>query len=302
MTTTAPDRTDVYSRITTHILADLERGVRPWMKPWDTGHAAGRIVRPRRASGQPYRGINTIMLWMTALERGYAAPVWLSYRQAQALGGQVRRGERGTLVVYAGTVTRSEPDRDTEKSDREIHFLKGYTVFNAEQVEGLPDRFRAPEPEPQEPLPRIAAADRFFAATGAEIRQGGVRAFYALGGDYVQIPSFETFRDAESHAAVLGHEILHWTRHPSRLNRDLGRKRWGDEGCAAEELVAEIGSAFLCADLGITPEVREDHAAYIASWLDVLKSDKRMIVHAAEHAQRAVDFLHALQPHAPEVA
>lgn len=302
MTITAPDRTDVHSRITTRILADLERGVRPWMKPWDTGHAAGRIVRPLRATGQPYRGINTVLLWMTALDRGYTAPVWLSYRQAQALGGQVRRGEHGTLVVYAGTVTRSEPGDDGEESEREIHFLKGYTVFNADQVDGLPDRFRVPEPEPKDPMPRIAAAERFFAATGAEIRTGGVRAYYAIGSDHIQMPPFETFRDAESHAATLGHELVHWTRHPSRLNRDLGRQRWGDEGYAIEELVAEIGSAFLCADLAITPEVREDHAAYIASWLEVLKNDTRVIVRAAAHAQRAVDFLHALQPPSQAVA
>ena len=145
-------------------------------------------------------------------------------------------------------------------------------------------------------MQRIAAADGFFAATGADIRTGGTRAYYAIGSDHIQMPPFESFRDAESHAVTLGHEAVHWTRHPSRLARDLGRKRWGDEGYAAEELVAEIGSAFLCADLGITPEVREDHAAYIASWLEVLRNDTRFIVSAAAHAQRAVDYLHGLQP------
>ena len=299
MTTLTQDRTDVHARITARILADLERGVRPWMKPWDAGNASGRIVRPLRATGQPYRGINTLMLWMSALERGFASPYWMSYRQAQALDGQVRRGEHGTLVVFAGTVTRAEPGEDGRESEREIPFLKGYTVFNAEQVDGLPDRFRAAPPEPAAPMQRIAAAERFFAGTGAEIRHGGVKAFYALGGDYVQMPPFETFRDAESHAATLGHEIVHWTRHPNRLNRDFGRTRWGDAGYAAEELVAEIGSAFLCADLGITPEVREDHAAYIATWLGVLRNDTRVIAGAAAHAQRAVDVLHALQPEAP---
>lgn len=296
MTSPTFERTDVHARVTNRILADLERGVRPWMKPWDADHAAGRIVRPLRATGQPYRGINTVMLWMTAMERGYASPFWLSYRQAQGLGGQVRRGEHGTLVVYAGTVTRAEPDGDGEESEREIHFLKGYTVFNAGQVDGLPEHFQAPVPEPPEPMQRLAAADRFFAATGAEIRTGGTRAYYAIGSDHIQMPPFETFRDAESHAATLGHETVHWTRHPSRLDRDLGRKRWGDAGYAAEELVAEIGSAFLCADLGVTPEVREDHAAYIVSWLEVLRNDTRFIISAAAHAQRAVDFLHGLQP------
>jgi len=297
MTTTTPDRTDVHARVTARILADLEKGVRPWMQPWSAGLAAGRIARPLRATGQPYRGINTVMLWMTAVERGYASPFWFTYRQAQAAGGQVRRGEHGTLVVYAGTLTRPDTDADGAE-EREIHFLKGYTVFNAGQVDGLPEPFHTPAAEPANAMPRLEAAERFFAATGAEIRTGGARAFYAIGPDHIQMPPFETFRDAESHAATLGHEVIHWTRHPSRLARDLGRKRWGDEGYAVEELVAEIGSAFLCADLGITPEVREDHAAYIAAWLTVLKDDTRVIVRAAAHAQRAVDYLHALQPHA----
>ncbi|MBP2310730.1 ArdC family protein [Azospirillum soli] len=297
MDTTAPARADVYTRVTNRILADLEKGVRPWMRPWSAGNAAGRIVRPLRACGQPYRGINTVLLWLTAVERGHASPFWLTYRQAQALGGQVRRGEHGALVVYAGTITK--PEEGDGEEEREVHFLKGYTVFNAEQVDGLPGRFQATAPEPSDPMPRLAAAERFFAATGADIRSGGSRAFYALGGDYVQMPPFETFRDAESHAATLAHELVHWTRHPARLDRDLGRQRWGDAGYALEELVAELGSAFLCAGLGITPEVREDHAAYIASWLEVLRHDTRMIVRAAAHAQRAADFLHALQPEAP---
>ncbi|HEY0833852.1 MAG TPA: zincin-like metallopeptidase domain-containing protein [Azospirillum sp.] len=298
MTTDTPDRTDVHARVTARILADLEQGVRPWMQPWSAGHAAGRIARPLRATGQPYRGVNTVMLWMTAVERGYASPYWFTYRQAQAAGGQVRRGEHGTLVVYAGTVTRPDADADADGAEeREIHFLKGYTVFNAGQVDGLPESFHAPAAEPANAMPRLDAAERFFAATGADIRTGGARAFYAIGPDHIQMPPFEAFRDAESHAATLAHELVHWTRHPSRLDRDLGRKRWGDEGYAVEELVAEIGSAFLCADLGITPEVLADHAAYIASWLTVLKDDARVIVRAAAHAQRAVDYLLTFQPH-----
>jgi len=145
-------------------------------------------------------------------------------------------------------------------------------------------------------LQRCDLAEQFFAATGADIRSGGTRAYYAEGPDYVQMPPFETFRDAESHAATLGHEITHWTKHTKRLGRDLGRVRFGDEGYAREELVAELGAAFLCADLGITPDVREDHAAYIKTWLTVLKNERRFIVTAAGHAQRAVDYLHGLQP------
>jgi len=143
---------------------------------------------------------------------------------------------------------------------------------------------------------RIEAADRFFAATGADIRHGGTRAYYAEGPDYVQMPPFETFRDAESYAATLAHEATHWTKHSKRLARDLGRVRHGDEGYAREELVAELGAAFLCADLDLTPEVREDHAAYVATWITVLKTDTRAIFSAAAHAQRAADYLHSLQP------
>jgi antirestriction protein ArdC len=288
---------DVYSRITGKIVADLERGIRPWLKPWSAAHAAGRITRPLRHNGIPYKGINVVMLWSAAVTKGYACPLWLTYKQAIELGGHVRKGETGELVIYANRITRTETDDEGEVSEREIPFLKGYTVFNAEQCDGLPAHYYASAETPAlTPMQRIEAADRFFAATGADIRHGGTRAYYAVGPDYVQMPPFETFRDAESYYATLAHETTHFTRHPSRLNRDFGRQRFGDEGYAVEELVAELGVAFLCADLDLTPEVREDHAAYIASWITVLKNDKRAIFSAAAHAQRAVDYLHGLQP------
>ena len=297
MTNTSQNRPDVYSRITDKIVADLEQGVRPWFKPWNAEHAAGKITRPLRHNGIPYKGINVIMLWSAAIVKGYACPLWLTFKQALELGGNVRKGETGELVVYANSITKTETDAKGEETEREIPFLKGYTVFNAEQCENLPAHYTAKaEPPALTPLQRIEAADRFFAATGADIRHGGTRAFYAEGPDYVQMPPFETFRDAESHAATLAHELTHWTKHDKRLARDMGRVKWGDEGYAREELVAELGSAFLCADLGITPEVREDHAAYIASWLKVLKDDKRLIFSAASQAQRAADYLHSLQP------
>ena len=297
MTNTSQNRPDVYSRITDKIVADLEQGVRPWFKPWSADHAAGKITRPLRHNGIPYKGINVIMLWSAATVKGYACPLWLTFKQALELGGNVRKGETGELVVYANSITKTETDAKGEETEREIPFLKGYTVFNAEQCENLPAHYTAKaEPPALTPLQRIEAADRFFAATGADIRHGGTRAFYAEGPDYVQMPPFETFRDAESHAATLAHELTHWTKHDKRLARDMGRVKWGDAGYAREELVAELGSAFLCADLGITPEVREDHAAYIASWLEVLKDDKRLIFSAASQAQRAVDYLHSLQP------
>ncbi len=289
---------DVYNRVTHKIIADLEQGVRPWMKPWNAEHAAGKITRPLRHNGLPYSGVNVLMLWVEAEEKGYTAPIWMTFKQAQELGGHVRKGEHGSLVVYANRLTRTETDEATgEEIEKEIPFLKGYTVFNVEQIDDLPAHYYAKANPP--PLPtaeRNARLEAFFAATGAAIRHGGNRAFYALEPDYVQMPPFECFKDPEGYYATLAHECTHWTRHPSRLDRDLGRKQWGDAGYAKEELVAELGSAFLCADLGLTPEVRDDHAAYIASWLQALNDDKRLIFSAAAHAQRAVDFLHGLQP------
>ena len=297
MASSTTTRPYIYSRITDRIIADLEQGVRPWMRPWSIEHAGGQIVRPLRHNGIPYKGINVVMLWSAATMKGYACPLWLTFRQAQELGGCVRKGEHGELVVYADKIVRTETDAKGEEVEHAIPFLKGYTVFNTEQCDGLPAHYytRA-EPPALSPMQRIEAADRFFAATGADIRHGGSRAFYAQGSDHVQMPPFETFRDAESHAATLAHELTHWTKHDRRLARDMGRVKWGDEGYAREELVAELGAAFLCADLGITPEVRPDHAVYLQSWLSVLNNDKRFVFSAASHAQRAADYLHGLQP------
>lgn len=294
-------KTDVYQKVTDRIVAELEKGVQPWFKPWNAEHAAGRITRPLRANGIPYRGINIVMLWGSAMDRGFAAPLWLTYKQAQELGGQVRKGEKGSLVVYANKITRTETDEATgEEQERDIPFMKGYTVFNAEQVDGLPAHFYAVQAPTLDPVARIEHAERFFAATGADVRHGGNQAYYTAGADRVQMPPFETFRDAESYYATLAHELTHWTKHKARLDRDFGRKKWGDEGYAMEELVAELGAAFLSADLELTPEPRADHAAYIASWLKVLKDDKRAIFSAAAHAQRAADYLAGLQPNAEQ--
>ena len=289
-------KSDVYERITHRIVAELEQGVRPWLKPWSAEHAAGRITRPLRAGGVPYQGINVLMLWAEAVVKGYAAPIWMTFRQAQELGGFVRKGEHGSLVVYADRIRRTEHDEETgEEAEREIPFLKGYTVFNAEQIEGLPPHFYAVAEPRLDPVQRIGRAEEFFAATGADIGHGGNLACYSVAEDRVRMPPFESFRDAESYYATLAHEVTHWTRHPKRLDREFGRKRWGDEGYAMEELVAELGAAFLSADLDLTPEPREDHAAYIGSWLKVLKNDKRGIFTAASHAQRAADYLNGLQ-------
>src|SRR5580658_1255577 len=297
------ERKDVYSRITAQIVEYLEKGVRPWIRPWNAEHAAGRITRPLRHNGQPYSGINVLSLWMSALGQNFAAPIWMTYRQASELNAHVRKGEKGSLVVYANAITRTEHDDKTgEDTEREIPYMKGYTVFNVEQIEGLPEIYYAKAVPSRDPVARIDHAEKFFASMAATIKHGGNRAYYAQELDYVQMPPFEAFRDAEAYYGVILHELVHSSKHPTRLDRDLGRKSWGDAGYAAEELVAELGSAFLCADLEIALEPREENASYLATWLEVLKHDSRAIFTAASHAQRAADYLNRLQPAPREAA
>jgi len=289
------ERQDVYTRITDKIIADLEQGVRTWMKPWNAGNTAGRIMRPLRFNGIAYSGINILMLWAESVAKGFCSPTWMTFRQAAELDAHVRKGEKGSLVVFANAITRTEENDEGEQEERSIPYMKGYTVFNVEQIEGLPETYYAKPEITTTPVERIAHAEAFFAATKADTRYRGNSAYYSADGDYIQMPVIDAFRNAESFYATLAHESAHWTKHPARLAREFGRKTWGDEGYAREELVAELASAFLCADLGLTPEVREDHAAYIGSWLKVLQNDKRAIFSAASHAQKAVDFLHGLQ-------
>jgi antirestriction protein ArdC len=295
---TSPDtsiRQDVYTRVTAKIIADLERGVRTWMKPWSGDKATGRVALPLRHNAVPYRGVNILLLWSEALERGYSCSRWMTYRQAGELGAHVRKGERGSLVVFADRFTKTEENETGEEIERQIPYMKGYTVFNVEQIEGLPESHYDRPSASAERMQLIERAERFFRVTGATFQHGGNKAFYAPGPDVIQLPVPEAFVDAQSYAAVKAHELTHWTKHESRLARDFGRKRWGDEGYAREELVAELGASFLCSTLGITPEVREDHAAYLGHWLSILKDDKRAIFSAAAHAQRACDYLHSLQ-------
>jgi antirestriction protein ArdC len=221
----------------------------------------------------------------------------MTYRQAHELGGQVRKGERGSLVVFADRFTRTETSDKGEDIERHIPFLRSYTVFNCEQTDGLPAHYYARAESVIDPVQRIAHAETFFANLKADIRHGGNRAYYAMSTDHVQMPPFEAFGDAVAYFATVGHEAIHWSGAKSRLDRNL-TGRFGSHSYAAEELVAELGSAFLCADLSLTPEPREDHAAYIADWLTVLKNDKRAIFTAAAHAERAAVFLHGLQPQA----
>ncbi|MBZ9990914.1 ssDNA-binding domain-containing protein [Mesorhizobium sp. BH1-1-5] len=296
-------RIDIYARITDRIVAELEKGVRPWMQPWHSSNAIGRVTRPLRHNGLPYNGMNVLLLWSEAIARGFSSPVWMTFKQALELGGAVRKGESGSMVVFASRFTRTETDAGGEEIDREIPFLKAYSVFNMAQIDGLPDDFYGRQAELVcDPIARIAHADRFFANTGAVIRHGGDRAYFAPATDHIQMPPFQTFRDAASYVATLSHEATHWTSAPHRVNRDLSRYAKDRSERAREELIAELGSCFLCADLGIAPEFepRPDHASYLGSWLKVLADDKRAIFSAAAHAQRAVAFLHGLQPEAAE--
>jgi antirestriction protein ArdC len=202
---------------------------------------------------------------MQGMAKSYAAPRWMTFKQAIDLGGCVRKGEKASLTVYADTITRQQTDRATgEEIAAEIHFLKGYSVFNVEQIDGLPELYYDRPAPRAETVTRIGRADAFFTATGAAIIHGDNYACYVHGSDIIRMPVIDCFRDAESYYATLAHECTHWTRHPSRLDRGFGRKHFGDEGYAMEELVAELGAAFLCADLELTPQIRDDHASYLA--------------------------------------
>jgi antirestriction protein ArdC len=286
------EKQDIYTRITNQIVIHLERGVKPWIKPWNAEHATGRITRPLRHNGKPYGGINVLSLWGSAMEHNFAAPIWMTFKQAAELDGHIRKGEKGSLVVYADSITCAETDEKTgDEVEREIPFLKGYTVFNVEQIDGLPAVYYAKAAPQLDPVARIERAERFFAALGAVIGHGGNRAFYSVINDTIQMPPFVSFRDADSYYATLAYECAHWTGSPSRLNRDFGGHRFGSKRYAVEELVAELGAAYLCADLELSLEPREDHASYIATWLEVLAQDNRAIFTAATHAQRAAEYI-----------
>ena len=297
-------RVDIYAKITDRIVADLEQGVRPWVKPWSAGNLAGRVTRPLRYNGTPYQGINVLLLWSEAVARGFVSPFWMTFKQSVELGGHVRKGETGSTVVYASQFTKTETDERGDEVERGIPFLKAYSVFNVDQIDDLPGHYYGAAAPVIEPLARIAHADAFFDATGAKLVYGGPQAYYAPGSDHIQLPVFESFRDAESFVAIRAHETVHWTAPAHRANRDLSRYHKDRSERSREELIAELGSVFICADLGIVPELepRPDHASYLSNWLNVLSNDKRFIFSAAAHAQRAVTYLHDLQPQASPVA
>jgi antirestriction protein ArdC len=276
----------VYERVTSAIVNAIEAGAGKYQMPWvirqDKGFSPVSI-----GSAKPYRGVNVLVLWSQAQSKSYGSSLWGTYKQWLELGAQVRKGEHGSPVVYWGTLQRdSEPSEESDGRPR--LFAKGYSVFNADQVDGLrmPKRFQPKLSHNQ----RIARAEAFFTPL-AEVRDGGNRAYYRPSApEAVYMPAFEQFPQAEQYYSVLAHETTHWTSHESRCNRELG-KRFGDDAYAVEELIAELGSAFTMAHLELETTPRVDHAQYIASWLRVLRADSRAIFTAASKAQQAADWL-----------
>jgi antirestriction protein ArdC len=273
--------------ITTAIVERLEAGTRPWLQPW-TGAS---VSRPLRTCGTPYQGINVLWLWMAAEAAGHASPFWMTYRQSQLLGGQVRKGERGTVAIFYRTYQAEEADEgDEDAGPRTRRVLKSFTVFNACQIAGLPSRF-FPEPRPLPPATeRDVALDAFFAAVPARIRHWGAEAYYSPVLDRVTMPEAGLFRDLNHYRATLAHELSHWTGHESRLARQMGG-RFGSEAYAMEELVAELSSAMVGAELGLPVDHLDHHASYLASWLKVLKADSRAILTVAAKAEEAASLL-----------
>jgi len=281
---------DLYAEVTDRIIAALETGTPPWVRPW----SGGGITTPiNAASRRPYRGVNLLLLTLEQQARGYARNAWLTFRQAAELGGHVRKGEHGTTVVFYKLQERTRENEEEET--RLVPLLRAFTVFNVAQIEGLPARLVEPPPAPAwEPQDE---AERVLESSGARLQREGVAAFYRPADDTIVLPAPGLFHSGVDYYATALHELTHWTGHPDRCNRQFPR-RFGDEAYAVEELVAEIGSAFLCAHCRI--DGRLQHSSYVASWLKVLKADKRAVFTASSQAQRAADFVLGLAARAPE--
>lgn len=284
---------DIHQDITNRIVTAIEEGIAgDFRLPWNRSGASGRPTNV--LSRKPYNGINVLALWVAAMHQGYSQPVWGTYRQWQEKGAQVRKGEKASLIVFYKTLTiEREAEGEGEAETAERLFARASYVFNADQVEG----YEAADALPETPLfDPIAQAESFAATTGATIQEGGAMACFIPSQDIIRMPDrlrftgSDTMSAGEAYYATLMHELTHWSGAPARLDRDL-KNRFGSEAYAMEELIAELGAAFLCADLGITPDTRPDHASYIANWLTVLKSDKKAIFTAASKAQQAADYL-----------
>ncbi|WP_314374468.1 zincin-like metallopeptidase domain-containing protein [Sphingomonas paucimobilis] len=291
---TEVSRTNLYDEVTARIIGELEAGRFPWVQPWGQPDAGGGAIGPglpRNAlTARRYSGVNVLILWGAVIEHGYPSQGWLTFKQALEAGGCVRKGERGTTVVYADRFTpETEKARavETGRDAKTIPFLKRFTVFNVAQCEGLRPGL-APDPVPLPEREIVPVAEEVIAASGIDFRVGGSRAFYVPAEDYVQVPPQPAFFEQINYYRTCLHELCHGSGHESRLNRNLVNS-FGSKDYAREELIAEMGSAFLCAALGIVPTVR--HADYLASWLDVLREDNRAIFRAASAASKAADWL-----------
>lgn len=274
---------DLYQDVTNRIVAALEAGTPPWVKPW----SADADATPMNAgSKRPYRGVNALLLTLETTCRGHSRNAWLTFRQALALGGHVRAGERGATVVFFKTLEVPIEAPEDRPTSRVVPLLRAFTVFNVAQIEGLPERLVQPPPPPA--WAPHEEAERLLATSGPRLQHAGARAFYSPSEDLIQLPAPGSFPDQGGYYATALHELVHWTGHASRCNRQLG-KRFGEEAYAVEELIAEMGSAFLCAHCRLDGHLQ--HASYVGSWLKVLKNDKRAVFTAAAQAQRAADFV-----------
>ena len=283
------ERASLYSEVTSRIIAELEEGRLPWVQPWDAA-LCGCTIPQNAGTSRRYSGINVLILWAEVVCRGYASQRWLTYRQTEAAGGNVRSGEKGTVICYADRFTpkaEAEQARGEDREARQVAFLKRFVVFNIDQCEGLPEDCIAPMDSPETVL-AIAEADALIAASGARFQIGGSEAFYSPSHDFVQVPPPAAFHEPINWYRTALHELGHWTGHASRLERDQ-QGGFGSEFYAKEELVAEMAAAFTCASLGIAPTVR--HSDYIASCLSVLQNDEKAIFRAASQASKASDYL-----------
>jgi antirestriction protein ArdC len=282
---------NIYREITDKIIAELERGIVPWVQPWSSSKQLSPLGLPVNGlTRRSYSGINILLLWSALEEKGFTSPYWLTFKQCIAMGGSVRKGEHGTHVYFADKfVPQKEQQRakDEGTDPSAIHFLKRYTVFNAEQCEGLPVGLFGTV-EPRSPSEIVPEAEALIGATGADFRIGGDQAFYVPSEDFIRIPHQTSYTDQINYYRTAFHELGHWTGHKTRLDRSLTTK-FGTVDYAREELVAEMATAFVCASLGIVPTVR--HADYIGNWLAVLKEDSRAIVKAASLSSKACDFI-----------
>jgi len=284
------NRINLYDEVTTRIICELEAGRLPWVQPWGQAGSAGPGLPRNALTARAYSGVNVLILWSAVIERGWPSQSWLTFRQAREAGGCVRKGEHGVTVVYADRFT---PEAEKERAEREggeakaVPFLKRFTVFNVAQCEGLREGLASdPAPLPEREI--VPVAEEVIAASDVDFRIGGTRAFYAPSEDFVAVPPQPAFFEQINYYRTCLHELTHATGHAKRLGRDL-TNAFGSKDYAREELIAEMGSAFLCAALGIVPTVR--HADYIGAWLDVLREDNRAIFRAASAATKAAEWL-----------